>query len=397
MRKPFADRMAHVHRSFVSEILQVTENQQTISFAGGIPNSRLFPVREIADAAASVMAESAETALQYTTTQGYPPLRQWIAERYWKTDGLRVEPEEIVITNGSQQALDLIGKVFLNKGDRLAIEKPGYHGAIHALCLYEPAFLPVPLLEDGIDLPELSRVFAEAPTKLFYAVPNFQNPSSRTYSLQKRTGVASLLAGHDAILVEDDPYGELRFGGDRLPPIKQFLQENTVLLGTFSKSVVPGLRIGWACARREIAEMLTEAKQAADFHSDFLAQRILHRYLTDNDLDAHLETLRVAYRKQRDQMLELLARYLPPEVRYSEPEGGMFVWVTLPERISTLELFELAAGENVAFVPGRAFHLDGSGDNTMRLSFSTLEGDRMEEGMKRLGRVIRRALGERGR
>ena len=396
MNSLFANRIGKIHRSFVTEILSVTENPEVISFAGGLPNSVFFPVREIAEAATKVLREDGPSVLQYTTTQGYLPLRQYIADRYRRKYDLDADPADIIITNGSQQAFDLIGKVLIDPGDRLMLERPAYHGALQAFSLYEADFIQVPLLEDGLDVEALEQALSAGPAKLFYTVPNFQNPSGLSYSLRKRKQVADALDSHNLLLVEDDPYGEIRFEGEDLPPIKKFLPDNGVLLGTFSKTVAPGFRLGWAWAGREIMEALVEAKQAADFHSDHFAQRVMHRYLADNDLDAHIALLKSAYRKQRDFMLSVIEKYVPEGVRYTRPNGGMFVYMTLPEGASTLKLFETAAKRNVAFVPGVAFHAGGQGGgNSLRLSFSSSDEAQTEEGMKRLGAAIEELLAER--
>lgn len=390
METHFAGRIGRVHRSFVTEILGVTENSAVISFAGGIPNPAYFPVREVAQAAARVLADDGAGALQYTTTQGYTPLREYIAERYRSKYGVDADPADIVITNGSQQAFDLIGKVFIEAGDRVVMERPAYHGALQAFSLFDAEFAHVPILEEGPDLDALSDALRATPTKLFYGVPNFQNPSGLTYSLRKREQVADLLAGNDVLMVEDDPYGEIRFEGSDLPPVKKFLPGNTILLGTFSKTVAPGFRLGWAWARHDIIERMVLAKQAADFHSDNVAQRIIYRYLADNDLDEHIALLREVYRRQCDWMEAAIERHIPHGTRYTRPQGGMFIYMTLPDGLSSMDLFEVAVRREVAFVPGRAFHAGGAGgDDSLRLSFATCDEAQMDEGMRRLGAAMR--------
>lgn len=392
MSNLFAPRMGGVHRSFLTEILRVTETPGVISLAGGLPNSRHFPVVELAKAAAKVLDEDGETALQYTSTQGYPPLRAWIADRYRARHGLVVDPADLVITNGSQQAFDLIGKLFLSKDDRVIVERPGYHGAIIAFSLYEARFASVPVRDNGVDTGALRAALNAEPAKLFYAVPNFQNPSGLTYTAERRAEVAALLAGRETVLVEDDPYGELRFEGEDLPPIKSQLGDQGILLGTFSKIVVPAFRLGWAWARRDIVEKLIVTKQAADFHSDYFAQRVIHRYLADNDLDAHIAVLRAAYKHQCEVMLSAIERHIPEQVSYTRPQGGMFIYLTLPRSVSALELFDLAARQNVVFVPSRAFQCDRGEDNACRLSYSSSTDEEIEEGVRRLGEAIRTLL-----
>ena len=288
----FAQRMSSVHRSFIREILKVTEDPQVISFAGGLPNPSFFPVRELAAAAQKVLEEGGESALQYSTTEGYPPLRALIAKRYTRA-GVKVGPEDILIVNGSQQALDLMGKVFLDKGDTVLMERPTYLAAIQAFGIFEPRFCALSLEEDGVSIGELEAALARTSAKLFYTIPNFQNPSGISYSEEKRRQAAEAMRGSSTILVEDDPYGELRFIGKDLPPIRSLMDDHpAVLLGTFSKIVSPGLRIGWVCAGREIMERLVIAKQASDLHSNGLAQRIVHRYMSDNDVEAHIARIR---------------------------------------------------------------------------------------------------------
>jgi 2-aminoadipate transaminase len=297
MTRLFADRMACVHRSFVREILKVTEDPEVISFAGGLPNPRYFPVQEVAQATQKVLNECGEAALQYSTTEGYLPLREVIAQRYAK-QGVKVSPSEILITNGSQQGLDLLAKAFLNKGDGVIMERPTYLAAIQSFGLFEPKFYSIPLEEDGVDPNALEESLSKEGVKLFYSVPNFQNPTGITYSKEKRREVAEKMKGCNTVFIEDDPYGELRFMGEDKPSMRCFLGENAVLLGSFSKIVSPGVRLGWICACEEIMEKLIIAKQASDLHSNYLCQRILHQYFKDNDIELHIAKIREAYRRQ---------------------------------------------------------------------------------------------------
>lgn len=395
MNDMFANRMANAHKSFIREILKVTANPEVISFAGGLPNPKFFPVKDIADATAKVLAEDGGNALQYSTTEGYLPLREYIAERYCEKKGLQVDTDEILITNGSQQGLDLIAKVFLNAGDRVIIERPGYLGAIQALSIFEPVFVPVPLQEDGIDTDQLEKALDMNEIKLFHTVANFQNPSGITYSKQKRLELAEIFKDRDTILVEDDPYGELRFAGEDLPSISSFVCGNVILLGSFSKIVAPALRLGWICAPEDVMKRIIIAKQASDLHSNYLSQRIVYQYLINHKIDRHIVKIKEAYKKQRDRMVSSIEKHFPEEVKFTRPEGGMFLWVTLPEGVSSLRLFDLAGGENVAFVPGSAFYVDEGGRNTLRLNFSNSNEDQIEEGIKRLAKVIKKLLVER--
>lgn len=388
MKTQFADRMGHVQKSFIREILKVTENPEVISFAGGLPNPASFPVEEISAAAQKVLSEDGKNALQYSTTEGFLPLRRLIADRYDRRFGLKISTDEILITNGSQQALDLIGKIFLNKGDGVLIERPGYLGAIQAFSIFEPRFQSVLLGADGIDLVSLEAILQNHTPKLFYTVPNFQNPSGLTYSLENRKKTAEILKNHNTILIEDDPYGELRFIGQDVLPIKIFLGEQSILLGSFSKIVAPAMRLGWICASHEIMEKLITAKQAADLHTNFFSQRVVAQYLAENDLDNHIHKIKTMYQAQRNCMVEMIRRYFPPEVSCTQPEGGMFMWVTLPNHMSSIRLFELASKVNVAFVPGDPFYVKESNTNTLRLNYTNSNETEIEEGIKRLGRAI---------
>jgi 2-aminoadipate transaminase len=390
----FARRMSTVHRSFIREILKAAVDPQIISFAGGLPNPRFFPVRELTEATKNVLAEDGAAALQYATTEGFPPLREMIARRY-AARGTRVLPEQVLVLNGSQQGLDLLTKVLVDRGDGVIVESPTYLAALQCFGFYEPRFLTVPLDGEGVSAGELGRALHDGTPKLFYATPNFQNPSGTSYSLARRREAAQLISDSSTVLLEDDPYGEIRFIGEDLPSIRTCLSEigstdSSVLLGTFSKIVSPGVRLGWIVAGEEIMEGLIVAKQAADLHSNELTQRIVHRYLTDNDVNAHIQRIRGAYRRQRDLMVGAVKSLFPPEVSCTEPEGGMFLWMTLPPGMSAMTFFEKALAEKVTFVPGTAFFASGGGENTLRLNFSNCDEATIEDGMARLARVYSR-------
>ncbi len=390
MNNLFAERMSKIPRSFVREILKVTEDPKIISFAGGLPHPESFPYKEIKSAASKVLSENSQEALQYSTTEGYKPLREYIAKRYL-LKGLKVDPDEILITNGSQQGLDLVGKIYLDKGDTVLVERPTYLAAIQAFGLYEPVFKSLPLLDDGIDTDALDETLTSQKIKLFYAIPNFQNPTGITYSRQKRQKIADILKNHETILIEDNPYGEIRFMGEDLPPIKSFL-EKSVLLGSFSKIVSPGMRLGWVVAGKEVMEKLVTAKQASDLHSNYLSQRIVHQYLRDYEVETQLEKIRKMYKRQRDLMIAMIGKYFPHDVEYTQPEGGMFLWVTLPDGLSSMELFNRALKEKVAFVPGEAFYTDNPQKNTLRLNFSNSDDEKITEGVRRLGTAIKNLM-----
>jgi len=381
--------MAKTPKSFIREILKVTEDPRIISFAGGLPNPELIDVDGIARATAAVLKDDGRVALQYSTTEGYRPLRQFIADRYKKRLGLSISPDEILITNGSQQCLDLIGKVLISPGDHVAIERPGYLGAIQAFSLYEPKFHTVFLHDDGPNLAQFAHELKSNPIRLFYGVPNSQNPSGVTYSEQQRKDIAELLKGKGTMLVEDDAYGELNFDGISLPSFRQYLPDHTIITGSFSKILAPGMRMGWIVAPPEVMEQLVIAKQASDLHSNYLSQRIAYEYLIHEDIDAKIRVIREQYQSQSELMVSMIKELMPKSVTCTRPKGGMFVWVTLPEGISSMEVFEHALKEQVAVLPGSPFYTDGGGNNTLRLNFSNSTPEKIRVGVERLSRVIR--------
>jgi 2-aminoadipate transaminase len=382
--------MAKTPKSFIREILKVTANPEIISFAGGLPNPALIDVDGIRKAAAAVLEQDGRSVLQYSTTEGYLPLRQYIADRYKKRLGLSVSPDEILITNGSQQCLDLIGKVFIDEGDHVSLERPGYLGAIQAFSLYEPVFHPVTLHEDGPDSGMLAQVLDTWPVRLFYGVPNSQNPSGITYTGRRRREVASVMKKTDTLFIEDDAYGELNFGGEMMPSMREFLPDQTIITGSFSKILAPGMRLGWVVAPREIMESIVIAKQASDLHSNYLSQRIAYEYLTRQDIDDHIRKIRTAYKNQRDCMIQVISEEFPESVTYTKPQGGMFIWITLPDGCSSMEVFENALEENIAVLPGSPFYIDGGGADTLRLNFSNSTEEKIITGIGRLAKVIRR-------
>ena len=391
MEIPFAARMGNMKKSFVRELLKKAQDPTFISLAGGLPNPATFPVEAVQRATETVLAENGRRALQYGISSGFAPLRAWIAERYQQKYGMTVSADDILITNGSQQALDLIGKILIDIGDRVLVEAPSYMGGIHVLRMFEPEFVTVPLLADGVETAVLDTL---APTvKLFYALPNFQNPTGISYSAERRRETAVILKKHGTLFIEDDPYNELRFVAEDPAPIASYLPDQSFLMGSFSKIISPGMRMGWVCAPPPLMEKLIIAKQAADLHSNELSQHIIHQFLISNDLDAHLASIRRLYQHQRDAMIAAIERYLPPELHHTTPQGGMFLWITLPEHVDALALFDEAVKEKVIFVPGQPFFVDEQGGrNALRLSFSNTPVDQIEEGIRRFGRAVERCL-----
>lgn len=388
----FADRVTDVPRSFLREILKVALEPNMISFAGGLPSRELFPLADLRAATNKVFDEVGADALQYANSEGFMGLREWIAKRYKDKHGLEVDPDHVLITNGSQQGLDLIGKTLLNDGDDVVLEAPGYLGAIQAFSLYKAAFRPVQLNTDGIDIPQLEQTLKQYNPKVYYAVPNFQNPSGITYEDENRAQVAALIQNSRTYLIEDNPYGDLRFIGSHKTSFKKLLPDNTLLLGTFSKTVVPSMRIGWIVAPPHIYDKLLIAKQASDLHTNSFGQRVVYQYVTDCDLDAHIDVIRKAYGQKRDAMISAIRDRFPKSVSHTEPEGGMFVWLTLPDHLSAMTVFEAAIKEKVAFVPGHPFYIDRDDTPTFRLNFSCMDIETIEMGIERLAKVLHNLL-----
>ncbi len=386
-----ARRMAHLRASEIREILKVTVRPEVISFAGGLPAPECFPVEELADVSTRVLRESGPAALQYSTTEGHRPLRERIAARAADKLGARLDPDTILVTTGSQQGLDLVGKVLLDEGDVVLCESPTYLGAINALRVFSPRFVEVETDDEGMVPDDLRRKLASFPeAKLIYVVPDFQNPSGRTWSLPRRRALLELAARHEVPVVEDNPYGELRFDGEAVPALKALDASDLVLLmGTFSKIFCPGLRVGWVAAPRLLHEKLVLVKQGADLHTSTFAQFQLARYLDLHDIDANVARVREVYRSRRDAMLAALARELPGEVSWTRPSGGLFVWVTLPVGLDARALLERCLEHDVAFVPNGSFFPNGGHENTLRLNFSNMPEPRIDEGVRRLAAALR--------
>ena len=393
MKGVFSDRISDVPRSFIREILKVAIDRSIISFAGGLPNRDLFPVAALKEASARVFDIYGSDALQYANSEGFLKLREYIADRY-KEKGLAFTPDNILITNGSQQGLDLMAKVIVNEGDDVIIEEPGYLGAIQAFSLYKPMYHPVPVDDYGMDIAALQRVMSKARPKLMYTVPNFQNPSGISYPEENRRAVAETLEGSDCYLMEDDPYGELRYSGTPAPSFKKLLPAQTILLGTFSKTLVPGFRLGWIAAPDDLMEKLIIAKQAADLHTTQFIQMITYQYLTDNDTEAHICLIKDRYGKQLAAMLESLDEFCPPGVTHTHPQGGMFIWAALPQGLSSRVLLDYALKDKVIFVPGDTFYINRSESNDMRLNFSCMDENMIRTGIERLSKAIRMMLNE---
>jgi len=382
----FATRMLNIPRSFIREILKVATAPDMITFAGGLPNRDLFPAEALRAACDKVFSLYGPDVLQYSNSEGLGELRESIAAQYKRRGIQNVSADNILITCGSQQALDLLAKVLVNEGDRVVIESPSYLGAIQALAIYRPRFIPVPISDAGMDVDCLKTVLSEK-VKLMYVIPNFQNPSGISYPDDNRRAVAEAIRGTKTYLIEDDPYGELRFSGKDNVSFMNLIPEQTILLGTFSKTVVPAFRLGWVVVPPALMEKLVIAKQATDLHTNSFSQRVMQQYLTDNDPAAHIAKIVAKYATQKQAMVKAMATYFPKSVSYTNPEGGMFLWAELPNNISAMHFFELGIKEKVCVVPGYPFYVGKDDVSTFRLSFSCVDEPTIDEGIRRLGKV----------
>jgi 2-aminoadipate transaminase len=391
----------------IRALLKVLEDPAIISFGGGLPAPEAFPRAEVEAAAVRVLSEHGSAALQYGATEGFGPLRELLV-RHMARYGIEVGVENVLVTTGSQQALDLIGKLLVNPGDRVAVEAPTYLGALQAWNGYQAEYITIPVDDEGLRVELLEDALRAAP-KFLYVLPNFQNPSGVTLSAGRRRRIVELAARYGTPIVEDDPYGQLRYEGRHLPPLVRVDAElhgcctgggggfrgAVLYLGTLSKTLAPGLRIGWVVAPAEVIGRLAQMKQGVDLHTSTFAQMVAYETARGGFLDRHIPVVRKVYRERRDAMLAALARHFPPGVRWTHPQGGLFLWVTLPAGWDASALLEEALAAKVAFIPGTAFHPDGSGRNTMRLNFSYCAPEVIEKGIQRLGGVLWRAVTRR--
>jgi DNA-binding transcriptional MocR family regulator len=399
MEPLFAERMKILRASDIREILKITQRPEVISFAGGLPAPEFFPTQEIAEVACTVLQRDGTRALQYSPTEGDHRLRIQISSRLNAKWNTTISPDEVIITTGSQQGLDLIGKVFIDIGDAVACESPTYLGAVMAFNTFRPRWLEIPTDDEGMNMEVLENaVKQEKRLKFIYVVPNFQNPSGRTWSLRRRQQLMEIAARHEIPVIEDNPYGEVRFAGEPIPAIQSLPEGDLVIsLGTLSKVFCPGLRIGWIAARRQFLDKLTIVKQGADLHSSTFDQMVAAEYLAKHDIDENIRRITAAYRIRRDVMVAALEREMPPSVRFSRPEGGLFLWVELPGQIDARALLVRCLKRDVAFVPGGSFFPAHNRENTLRLNFSNMSEDRIREGVARLATVLKEMLAEDGK
>ncbi|WFD10270.1 PLP-dependent aminotransferase family protein [Tepidibacter hydrothermalis] len=391
MAVKFADRMDNLKASEIRELLKLTEKPEIISFAGGLPAPELFPVEEMKNVAVKVLEEGGQQALQYAATEGFGPLREVIANRMNTKFNTKVSADEILITSGSQQGLDFSGKIFLNEDDVVLCESPSYLGALNAFKSYGPKFIEVPTDENGMIMEELEKILETTENvKMMYVIPDFQNPTGRTWPLERRKKFMEIVNKFEIPVLEDNPYGELRFEGDILPSLKSMDEKGLIIfLGSFSKIFCPGFRIGWVCAEHEILEKYIMIKQSSDLQTSTIGQREVAKFMELYDLDAHVEKIKDVYRVRRDLMLNTMKAEFPEGLKYTYPEGGLFTWVELPQGIDAKDVMAKCLENNVAFVPGGSFFPNGGKDNTFRLNYSNMTDERIVDGIKRLAKALK--------
>ena len=388
MPHSYAERVNFMANSAIREILKVTEQPHVISFAGGLPAPELFPLSDIKESYDRVLGAGDPSVLQYGTTEGYFPLREEIASQM-RAKGIQAEANNIFLTNGSQQGLDLIAKLFLNPGDEVLLQNPSYLGAIQTFRSYQANFRIIPSFEERIDIPALELSLKEHRPKLIYLAPTYQNPTGTTLTIEERKAIAHLASQYEIPVIEDDPYGELRYDGPASPPIKSFAAEDAVIyLGTFSKTLAPGLRLGWIVADPDLIAHLTIAKQGTDLHTSTLLQRATHYYLTHYNASGHVETIRQTYKIRRDLMVAELEQNFSAQVKWTQPTGGMFIWLSLPDNYNTDTLLPRAVAANVAYVPGSHFYANEVSHRSMRLNFSNPTPSQIKQGIKALAEVL---------
>ena len=401
MDDPIARRSSSMRSSEIREILKLTQKPEIISFAGGLPNPKAFPHTELRKISDKLLSEKYETVLQYGITEGYNDLREAILDRMkrYKVD---VTLDNIIITTAAQQGLAALGLVILNPGDKIAVSYTTFLGMLTVFSLMESVAVPLSMDENGLNIDELENRLEEnkkkgTPIKIVYVVPNFQNPTGVTLSEQRRRRLVELAGEYNFFIIEDDPYGELRYSGDPIDMIISFdtpkgNEGNTIYIGTFSKTIAPGLRVGWAVGPENLLRKMVIAKQALDLCTDTFSQALIAEYLKQGLMDDHNERIRNLYRHKRDVMLENMEKYFPAEVTWMRPDGGLYLWVILPKGIDTKELLRKAVEKKVAFIPGHVFTTDIKIQNTLRLNFSCESDENIEEGIKRLGEVTAEEL-----
>lgn len=389
----FARRTEFLKASEVRELLKLSDVDEIISFGGGLPAEESFPVEEMRQICSEILEENGVKSMQYAISEGHVGLRNIIV-KLMAEKGILTNTDDILITSGSQQGLDLTAKVFLDEGDTILCESPTYLSAINAFKPFYPRFVEVDMDEDGL-VPEdlIKKLETSSNVKFLYTVPDYQNPTGRRMSLERRKAIVEIANSHNLIVIEDNPYSELCFDGRKLPPLKSFDTEGRVIyLSTFSKTVCPGYRIGWVCASQEILNKYVLFKQGTDIHTNFFAQMQIARYYEKYDIKEHIKSNVEIYKSRRDAMVSAIEKSFPEEVEFTRPQGGMFLWVTLPEYLNTKELLLKSLKRGVAFVQGSAFFPNGGHENTMRLNFSGLREDKIVKGISILGDLLKEEI-----
>lgn len=390
----FSKRVPADGTDAVGAILKAAADPKIISFAGGLPAPELFPVEGMKEATDKVYAEHGQQALQYGAAKGVTELRELILKRVKEKENIDAKLENVMVTTGSEQAIDLVGKAFVNPGDTVLVEEPTYLCALDVFRSYGANFVSVPMDDDGMKMDALEEALKAHPeTALVYTVPNFQNPTGRTMPAERRKKFAELAAKYDVPVLEDNPYGDIRFAGEHVPSVKSFDHAGKVFyMSTFSKILAPGFRLGWLVADPKVIEKLTVLKQSADLHTDNLVQYVVTEFFKENDVDAHVKEISDLYGKRKQLMIDGIKKYFPKDVKYTDPEGGMFLWVEVPGVTDTVELFKQCLEHNVAFVPGDPFFAGKPQPGTFRLNYSNMQEDQIEVGLKRLGEALSQAL-----
>ena len=390
----FSSRMNLLKGSAIRELLALANKPEVLSFAGGMPAPELFPVDKIKAATDAVLEEQGRVALQYSSTNGFEHFRQQIADRMEAKLNIKTSADNILVTSGSQQGLDYSARVFCDKGDVIIIESPSYLGALNAFKACEPNFVAIPTDGDGMIMEELEKVLATTENvKMIYVIPDFQNPSGRTWPLERRKQFMEIVNKYEVPVVEDNPYGELRFHGEGGSSFATLLGEQCAAMGTFSKIVAPGMRIGWiACKQPELYAKLLAFKSTMDLHTNIFGQMVLAQYLLDNDLDDQIEKIKEMYREKAEKMMACMAEDFPADVKYTKPEGGMFIWATMPEGLKAVDVMEAAAKKGVAVCPGDPFYEEDRGVRTMRINYSNSSDEAIEKGIKILGDTLKELL-----
>ena len=394
MEYKFASRMERMKASEIRELLKLTARPDIISFAGGLPAPELFPVKEIAQVSQDLMEKEGQKLLQYATTEGRPTLREKIAKRMTEKYNTPVDMNDILITTGSQQCLDFAGKLFLDPGDVVLCESPSYLGALNAFNAYQPVFKEVPTDGEGIIPEELDKILATTPKcKFIYVIPDFQNPTGICWSLERRKKFIEVINKYDLPVFEDNPYGELRYRGESFPTLKSMDTKGLVsFLGTFSKIFCPGLRLGWIAGPHTIVEKFVMIKQSADLHTSNFDQGVADAYMDTYDLDAHVKEIVELYGHRRDLILKTMEEEFPAGVEFTRPDGGLFLWVTVPEGVSARKVFDKCIEQKVAAVIGDAFYPNDKTDRSMRVNYSCMPDDKIVEGIKRMAKAIKECM-----